>query len=726
MDRLLQTTIDASLAEAPYTDNSEYLLDELKRLDLILHIHATRKSVRSSEQLDLFKGLEWSEEDTRLEQLHILQARIQARIALSTQAGVHLALPYVVQLFQLNEIEEMCLVMALAPELDAKYEKLYATLHDDVTRTKPSVELVLQLLKTFISGQLLAQTIFDPNAKLMKFQLLRFIEPDKSPYLLSRCLHVDSQIVNFIIGLPQLDARLVSAAHFAVRMDDPDTAWLHDEHLRRVQKLIHLKLTSNGTLNQKLMFLFSGESGSGKQRLAEAVCRELGISLIIGDIVKLLHHPMTFAQSLFLLCREAHLHPTALCLLHTDSLFAQPEAYQKEIASFLDLVELFPNLTFVLGIRSWPLLMSGGHETLIEVKFEIPGPEMRKKLWNRFAEHIRLEDQVDFDSIADKFRFTPGRIQNALSMAQNMALWRNPEDGRVSMRDLHASCYAQTNRLNQQLADKMTPTGTLQDLILPPDQVNRMQELIDQVKYRRIVHEEWGFHQKLSRGKGLNILLHGPPGTGKTMAAEVIAKELELDLYRIDLSQVVSKYIGETEKNLHRIFQEAEQSYAILFFDEADALFGKRTEVKDALDRHANTEVAFLLQKMEEYDGITILATNLFNNLDAAFIRRMQFSIEFPLPDEIRRFDIWKAMFPKEAPRSEDIDFAFLAKKFKISGGHIKNIVLSAAFLAAKNRTSIGMEHIVPATKREMDKIGKLTSKDDFGPYYALLGGNGP
>ncbi|NBD22306.1 AAA family ATPase [Paenibacillus sp. T1] len=630
------------------------------------------------------------------------------------------------QLFRLSDIEQSILMIAMAPELNIEYARQYADLQDDATRTKPCVELAMQLLRTFRTARMPAQAILDPSAKLMKFRLLRFQESDPSHWLLSKSLYVDSQIVNYLIGIEQLDGRLGAAAYFADRLPDPDTDWLHERHLGRMQKLIRSQLTASGALNRKFMFVFSGEAGSWKRRSAEAVCRELGISLLLGDVAKMLQHPMTFADCLFLLCREAHLHPAALCLLHSDSLFAHPDRHPKEIAAFLDTMDLFPNLTFVLGTRSWPALKSSGNEGLVDVEFELPGPELRRSLWNRLAALVPMEERVDLEAVADKFRFTPGRIQHALNMARNLALWRDPDHARVSMKDLQASCHAQSNHNLGQLADHLTPAGTLHDLILPPDQNKRLQEIIDQVKYRSVVHGEWGFRKKLSRGRGVNILLHGPPGTGKTMAAEAIANELEMDLYRINLAQVVSKYIGETEKNLHAIFQAAEESYAILFFDEADALFGKRTEVKDALDRHANTEIAFLLQKMEEYDGITILATNLFHNMDAAFIRRVQHCIEFPIPNDSQRREIWKAMFPEEAPRRENIDYEFLARQFKMAGGHIKNVVLSAAFLAAKEGRSIGMEHLIPSVKREMDKTGKLTSKEDFGAYYALLGGGEP
>jgi SpoVK/Ycf46/Vps4 family AAA+-type ATPase len=235
------------------------------------------------------------------------------------------------------------------------------------------------------------------------------------------------------------------------------------------------------------------------------------------------------------------------------------------------------------------------------------------------------------------------------------------------------------------------------------------------------VYSDWGFEKKLSLGKGLNVLFSGPSGTGKTMAAEIVAHELQLDLYKIDLSTIVSKYIGETEKNLNRIFKEGQASNAILFFDEADAIFGKRSEVKDAHDRYANIEIAYLLQKMEEYDGMVVLATNFRKNIDDAFSRRMHFTLDFPVPDELDRKRIWLNIFPGNAPLDKDIDFDFLARQFQITGGNIKNIALGAAFLAAQNGNLINMKNIIRATKREYQKMGKLCTEDDFADYLEIV-----
>jgi len=264
------------------------------------------------------------------------------------------------------------------------------------------------------------------------------------------------------------------------------------------------------------------------------------------------------------------------------------------------------------------------------------------------------------------------------------------------------------------LARKIKPNYEWDDLILPKKKKEQLKDIENHIKNKDIVYHDWGFNDKLSLGKGLNILFSGPSGTGKTMAAEVLARELNLDLYKIDLSMVVSKYIGETEKNLNEIFKEAEESNAILFFDEADALFGKRSEVRDSHDRYANIEISYLLQKMEEHYGVVILATNLRHNMDDAFLRRIDYSVEFPFPEEEYRQKIWETLIPEEAPVSNEVDFSYLARQFPIAGGNIKNIIVNSAFFAVENPGEIKMKHILRATKREYEKIGKVCSEGDF------------
>jgi SpoVK/Ycf46/Vps4 family AAA+-type ATPase len=253
------------------------------------------------------------------------------------------------------------------------------------------------------------------------------------------------------------------------------------------------------------------------------------------------------------------------------------------------------------------------------------------------------------------------------------------------------------------MAERIIPSATWDDLILPEPQVEMLHQLVSQSRHRMVVYENWGFADKGRRGLGLCALFSGPSGTGKTLAAEVLAHELKLDLYRIDLSAVVSKYIGETEKNLKQVFDAAECGGVILLFDEADALFGKRAEVKDSHDRYANIEVGYLLQRMESFQGLAILTTNFKSSLDKAFQRRLRFAVEFPFPDAAHRRAIWERVFPTQTPTYELRPERLAA--LNVSGGNIRNIALNAAFLAAEERQPVGMAHILKAAQMEAIKI---------------------
>ena len=331
-----------------------------------------------------------------------------------------------------------------------------------------------------------------------------------------------------------------------------------------------------------------------------------------------------------------------------------------------------------------------------------------------------ISPDVDPAILANKFILTGGEIHSICREAAARALLRNSAEP-VSLADIEAAARGQSNQGLRRLAQKVNCVHDWPDLVLPARSLRQLREVCAAEKFRHIVYSQWGYDRRLAQGRGLNVLFCGASGTGKTMAAGIIARGLALDLYKIDLSSVVSKYIGETEKQLSQIFHEAGSSNAILFFDEADALFGKRSEVKDAHDRYANVEVAYLLQKMEEYEGIVILATNFRRNMDDAFTRRMHHIVEFPFPDADCRERIWKGLVSPAAPLSSDVNFAFLARQFELSGGNIRNVALAAAFLAAESGGDIRMEHFILGTSRELQKLGKMPSRSEFREYYDLL-----
>jgi ATPase family associated with various cellular activities (AAA) len=354
---------------------------------------------------------------------------------------------------------------------------------------------------------------------------------------------------------------------------------------------------------------------------------------------------------------------------------------------------------------------------IVTVPFTVPDFAQRRLEWQKHLNATGISiSEVDLDALSDRFRLTPEQIADAVVTASNTIRWKAAAgESEISHTSIvFAASRAQGGHDLAALARKVEPKYRWDDIVLPPDTQTQLREICNQAKHRHLVYEEWGFDRKLSLGKGQNVLFSGLPGTGKTMAAEVMASELQLDLYKIDLSQVVSKYIGDTEKNLNRIFNAAATSNAILLFDEADSLFGKRTEVKESRDRYANIEVGYLLQKMEEYEGIAILTTNVRSNIDDAFVRRLRFIVDFPLPTEKQRRQIWEKIWPDTTPRSPDLDLDFLARKFEIGGANIRNVALAAAFLAASEGIPIKMSHLIGATRREYQKMGKILMEEEL------------
>jgi ATP-dependent 26S proteasome regulatory subunit len=448
------------------------------------------------------------------------------------------------------------------------------------------------------------------------------------------------------------------------------------------------------------------------------------VPLLIVDVGEMLAANIPVDRSLSLVFREGLLQNSALLFNGYDLLLSDEKEIKSSYENMLAELDNYPQWVFLASEKEWRPAGIPGDKPFISIELPLPPYSARRQLWaNQWQDDSTLAVDVDLNDLASKFRLSGGQIRDAAAAARSLAQWRDPEKAVITNQDLHAACRQRFRGTLSALSRKIQPRYHWSDIILPKDQTEQLHEICSYVKYYYTVYGDWGFERKLSTGKGLNVLFAGPSGTGKTMAAEIIANELGLDLYKIDLSAIVSKYIGETEKNLDRVFREGQTSNAILFFDEADALFGKRSEVRDSHDRYANIEIAYLLQKMDEYEGAVILATNLRKNMDEAFARRMHFTVEFPTPEEADRHRIWQNIFPSEAPLATDIDLSFLARQFKITGGNIKNIALGAAFLAAQDGGSINMDNIIWATKREFQKLGKLCTETDFAQYFELVKG---
>ncbi len=718
---------------SPFADTRDHLLAELERIDLLIAsdvaalrgLHAADEQFRglyiSESEIDALiaeprgtpRWLAADEDGTKARHaaLEALAARIDARKAASRERGVDLRLPDLQDAFGLDRFETDALLVCLAVELDLRYERIYAYLQDDVTRKRPSVALLLDLLLPDPSQRLAAHGRFGPAAPLVRLQLLEVFDDPSQPHapLLAKGLKVADRVVAHLFGSDDVDERLrerVTAVAPAVRVAD----LVVDDDTRR--GLVGLAARSGGP--DCTVVHLRGAQGSGRRTMVEAVCAEAGRSLVVADVAALVGDGDDDLRTrLALVDREARLRDAIVYWSGVDVLFA--DVHAGSLRAFAAHCDAAADLLFVGGEEPWPTSAHVRTANFWRIALRRPPARDQTRLWQAAIAELEPGDQgIDVAGVAARFRFSIGQIRDVVAIAKNVARWRDPATATLTTGDLDEGCRLRSNQKLGSLAQKIRTHSRWADIVLPEDRLAQLREVCNQVRYRELVYGRWGFDRKLAMGKGLAALFSGPSGTGKTMAADIVASELGIDLYKIDLSSIVSKYIGETEKNLSRIFSEAETSNAILFFDEADALFGKRSEVRDSHDRYANIEVGYLLQRIEEYEGVVLLATNFRRNMDEAFVRRLHFAIDFPLPGADDRLRIWTAVWPSETPVDPDVDLAFMARKFEVAGGNIRNIALTAAFLAADDGGLVRMRHVVGATQREFQKMGKLVSDGDF------------
>lgn len=722
----------------PFTTSTDHLLAELERVDLLIQMQVLRaRQVQATDSA--FQGLVITEEEIdalvaapaglpawavasepwRPDQLDsalaALATEINRRKAASVEKGITMRLDRLALLFGLTPFDVDALLICLAPELDLRYQRLYAYLQDDVTKRHPSVDLVLNLLCPTLTVKLAVRNHFAATGPLLEQHLIEVFDDPSQPLppLLGRYLRVDTRVVNYLLGSDLIDERLAPYVQYLPSKAPIQDPFLPRDIKDRLWRLVH----DHDSKGRALILYLQGPYGVGKAATATALVRDLDMGLLAVDGERLLGaENLPFATALRLVAREALLQNAVLFWRGFDSLLADERRVWRDL--LLHMVGERPGLTILAGDLSWEPVNALRNRSFVRVELPSPSYAERVRLWPLSLNgDTPVEADVELDALAMKFRLTSGQIVDAAATARNLARWRDPEDSRVTMGDLHLACRLQSNRKLAELARKITSHYTWSAIVLPADRMQQLREIVNQVKHRAQVYEAWGFDRKLALGKGLNVLFVGPSGTGKTMAADIMAGELGLDLYKIDLSTIVSKYIGETEKNLALIFREAENSNAILFFDEADALFGKRSEVRDSHDRYANIEISYLLQRMEEYDGVVILATNLHKNMDDAFVRRMHFTVEFPFPDARHRRRIWESIWPDATPRNPDLDLDFAARRFEIAGGNIRNVALAAAFLAAADGKSVDMSHLLHATQREYQKMGKVIAEGEFRKY---------
>ncbi len=746
-DSDLSTTI-------PYRDSMEQLQDYLKLLDLRIRMALIKQQLaaraKDGQNPPQYKGLFISyehiinlfsesaevadEPGAVVKHLEELLERQESAIGKRTEGskarGIFLALEHISRVFGLNGFERQSVLVCLAVELDRKYEKAYGFLQDDITIKNPTVWLILQLFCHDQQEYHSFQRYLDQGGKLDRYFWRHDGATDGKAAGLSRELRLEYRIVSYLLDNETTDPHLdFFTTVFTTEADLPSLLF-HGELQQKIQNYARYFGAQDPVRKKKLIFYLWGPPGVGKTLQAKHWCRSVGKALLVVDLSKINPEYGSFSGLLNRIAREAILRDAVICFQKVDTFLGAgdepPERdrndYERRLDGFrqeiLAMPDWHPGIYFWLAERPFRHDYDPEVRTLIPLELAFPDNYQRKQYWEYFSREYAFREPIDWGTMGSKFRFTPGQIREVLTTAQIMASWHFGEKPVIHLEELYQTCYAKGHHQLSKKAVRITPRYIWEDLILPGEPKTQLKNACNQIKHRYIVFQEWGFDRKLSYGKGLSILFSGPPGTGKTMAAQVFANELDLEIYKIDISQLVSKYIGETEKNINEVFDGAQRSNAILFFDEADALFGKRSEVKDSHDRYSNIETAYLLQKIEEYEGVSILATNFVKNIDEAFLRRFNFVIDFPFPDAGYREKIWRTVFPKETPLDPDLDFQWLAGKFEVSGGNIKNIAVNAAFLAAENYGPVGVKHIVRAAKYEIHKSGKIFSQENMEEYY--------
>jgi tetratricopeptide (TPR) repeat protein len=637
-------------------------------------------------------------------------------------AGIPLRLPELARRLGLDDFERAVVLLALAPEIDQRYERLFGYLNDDMSRRCPTVEHALRLFLTGSEGRHARRQTFAEGATLRARRLLRLSDDEGPlpPVWRSRGLRLETRTLGFLLDRDPLAASEPELTPFLESLAGDGSGAAPAVGGEAVRNgIAELRDFLAKTPAPAPIVSLDGPDSLLLRQVAAHLAGAGGLLVLRGAAVAAAGDPEDkVARAL----REVELSGAAL-------LVEEATALRQEGRPSLALLRLLtapcsrPRL--LAAAAPWPLPEPCLAVPTLALHVPAPDHAARVELWHRALAGVPLE--VDLGELAGRFRLQSAQIAGAAGRIRAQLRSRAQEGEAASpglpagRREVFAACRAQCFVSLEGLAERISSVHGWEDLVLPGAIKAQLRGIESWLRHRHVVFEDWGFAEQVSVGRGMAAMFCGSSGTGKTMAAGILARTLDLDLYRIDLSAVVSKYIGETEKNLARIFDAAAAANAILFFDEADALFGKRSEVKDAHDRHANVEVSYLLQRMESYDGIAILATNLRNNLDVAFSRRLQMIVEFPFPGIADRERIWRRLFTERVPQAPDVDLAYLAKQFGLAGGNIKNCAVAAALAAAAEGRPVEMRHLMQAIAREFEKIGKSVAPALFAPYGGVV-----
>ncbi len=621
----------------------------------------------------------------------------------AAEEGIFLPFDVLRMLHEFTYPEIMAVVLSFMPDLNRKYERIYTVLQEEPAQSiRPTVGFVYDMCSLFMPMQYEDIALLsDEDSYLGKFVFDRKFQGKEDDSSLSKRLCLNRRIRDFLMGNPGKMGRLYPYAQILTGEEGESELLAGEENAARILELMA------GLLSQEKrgVILLSGEQGTGKKFLLRYLGGQIGQSILSIDLPLILeldyHDREEILYDAISKCMIEGLY------LHLDHVLYD-EKNKKAVQEVLALLQKYITLLF-LSSEQEEVTEAVTQSICFNVEFQRPSAGLQKEFWEYFRREKELNfvPELDLDVIVSKYSLTPRVISQ---ITDQLSLNGQEEIDEELLSDaIRKECKVDFGNKAKRLQ-----TGfTWEDMELNQESEQELKRIISYAKNRAVVYEKYGFGKKMPYGRGFSVLLYGPPGTGKTMAATVLANELKLDIYRIDLSQIGSKYIGETEKNLSAIFETGKHANAILFFDEADALFTKRTEVSSSNDRYANAEIAYLLQKIEEYDGISFLATNNLNNFDAAFRRRITFIVPMNLPDAEIRQRLWGKVFPEEMPK-DAIDFTIISRQAELSGSSIKSAALQAAYLAASEKRAVTRMDVVDAIDREYKKNGALSIRQEL------------
>ena len=614
----------------------------------------------------------------------------------SAKRGIYIPLLEMIKYYKLTKFEVHCIMIALTNEFNMNLGEQLKKIKINNDSYFPTVALAIALYQEYNSSEN-DLTFFN---KLEKTFNIFFKNTNKEISLNTEL------ILNDIALSALLDNEITLPFYMKLYSPKKDASTICETN--KFSEILNI----HKNLSYENVILLSGEYGIGKKFTLKQLSNMTSQNIIFINTSVIFNSTIDEVHNIFdEILKTAILYKSMVCFDKKDN---ADNFYYFHFINLHKEISKYNLRLFICKEKNVDDIFLSS-VPFIEIKFNELSFNERKELFDKNLKDYSLDKNIKTKNLAAKFHLTPLQVISACTESKILS-----KNNKISSDSMYNSIYNNLTSSFGNLAEKIAPIFVWDDLVLPEQLIADIKQACNHIIYENTVYKDWNFDSKISSGQGLNILFTGLPGTGKTMLSQVIANELNMELYRIDLSSVVSKYIGETEKNLSKIFDSAKKSNSILFFDEMDSLFGKRSETEEANDKYANMETAYLLQKIDEYKGVVLMATNYFNNIDDAFIRRIHFIFHIPFPSEELRKTLWEKSFPKKAPLDKNIDFDYLAK-FQLSGAVIKNISVSAAYYAAATTSKINMYCILKALKYELSKQGKILLKSDFKEYAYLL-----